>query len=77
MNESEKQLSEFLEFKSSGKQVIHLSLRPQGDNTIIEKSAINLCEVKVHGNTFFFGGISEKMYDEMVKKYDHREKKIK
>ena len=74
MNASEKQLADFLAIKSGYYPVIHLSLRPQGDNTIIEKQAINLCEVEVHGNTFRFGGISEKVYDEMVKKYNYREK---
>lgn len=74
MNLSEKQLAGFLAFKSKHYQVIHLSLKPQGDNTTIEKKAVNLCVVEIHGKTYLFGGISEKVYDEMVKKYDYREK---
>jgi len=74
MNASEKQLADFLAFKHKHYPVIHLLLRPQGDNTIIEKQAVNLCEVEIYGNTYRFGGISEKVYDNMVKKYDYREK---
>jgi hypothetical protein len=72
MNLSEIQLTEFLEFKKDGNYIMHLSLMPQGDNTIIEKEALNLCKVKVHGNEYLFGGISETVYDRLVDIYDIR-----
>jgi len=74
MNASEKQLADFLAFKHKHYPVIHLLLRPQGDNTIIEKQAVNLCEVEIYCKTYRFGGFSGKGYDNMVKKYDYREK---
>jgi len=75
MNVSEKQLKGFLQFKYDAFKVIHLRLIPQGDNTTIEKASVNMCEVEIHGNTYCFGGISEKVYDDMVKKYDYRDRK--
>jgi hypothetical protein len=72
MNQSEKQLSDFLEFKKNY-YTIKMTLRPQGDNTIIEKEPINLCEVEIKNNKYTFGGISEKVYDELVVMYDYRE----
>ena len=74
MNQSEKQLAEFL--KSKKDYQIFMTLTPQGDNTMIEKEAINLCEVEVYINlsklVYRFGGISEKVYDKLVVKYDYR-----
>ena len=74
MNKSEKQLADFLKAKKD--YSIYMSLIPQGDNTMIEKEAINLCEVEVYINlsrlVYRFGGISEKVYNKLVAKYDYR-----
>lgn len=75
INESENQLYEFLEFKKDTCTL--LLLRPQGDNTIIEKTAINICEVKIEGKVYSFGGIRESFYDEMVLQYDWREYNVR
>jgi hypothetical protein len=71
-NDSEAQLYWFLQ--GNYKLKIELSLRPQGDNTIILKEAVNLCEVKIEDKTYFFGGIREHIYDNFAMLYDHREK---
>ena len=69
MNKSEKQLFEFLKFKAQHDKKIILMLSPQGDNTIIERESVNLCSVHLKNNIYRFGGISEKVYNKMVKKY--------
>jgi hypothetical protein len=50
-----------------------MSLRPQGDNTIIEKEAVNLCEVRIEDRTYTFGGIREHIYDNFVEMFDSRQ----
>jgi hypothetical protein len=70
MNESENQLLELLDsLDGTWKQ---LRLIPQGDDTIIRKEAMNLCEVEAGGRTYTFGGISEKVYDYMVVNYHNK-----
>ena len=71
-NDSEAQLFWFLRFNHKSK--IEMSLRPQGDNTIIEKEAVNLCEVRIEDRTYLFGGIREAVYNNFVMLYDHRER---
>jgi len=75
INESENQLHDFLEFKKDTCTL--LLLRPQGGNTIIEKTAVNLCEVTIEGKVYSFGGIRESFYDEMVLQYDWREYNVR
>lgn len=73
-NESEKQVVEYLETYEDiiistriRKAKPCFRLKPQGDNTIIEKSAINLLEIHIFdGNLYLFGGISEKFYDSII-----------
>ena len=72
MNESEKQLQDFLEFKFQGGYETWLKLSPQGDANIICPEPVNLCTVTIKDQQFLFGGISEKFYDEMVRKFDPR-----
>lgn len=74
-NQSEVQLNSFLEQKKD--TYLELELRPQGDNTAIGGNAVNLCTVMVHGNEYYFGGISEAFYDRMVTTYDWREAAVK
>ena len=71
-NDSEAQLFWFLQ--SNYKSKIKMSLRPQGDNTIIQKEAVNLCEVRIEDRTYLFGGIRKAIYDNFVMLYDHRER---
>ena len=72
MNESEKQLQDFLEFKFHGGYETWLKLSPQGDETTISKSQINLCTVSVKENQYSFGGISERFFNEMYQVFDPR-----
>ena len=72
-NASERQLWNFLNHLKSPERIIHLSLRPQGMETVIFPNAINLAQVEGHGQTYFFGGISESFYDSMVQMFDSRE----
>ncbi len=69
-NKSEQQLQNFLIHREDN--YTSLSLKPQGDNTIIQEDAINLCIVTSFGIEYFFGGISESFYDSMVNQYDWR-----
>lgn len=64
MNASEKQLKEFLE---SREIIGGITLRPQGDETMIREEAVNLCTVD---NKYLFGGISNTFYDSMVEKFN-------
>lgn len=72
-NASEKQLKDFL--KANKNVVTSFRLRPQGTNTIIDdKKAINMAEIhtpqsKGNVNEYNFGGIREKYYDKLYKKY--------
>lgn len=72
-NESEAQLFWFLHHNREIKK-IEMSLRPQGDNTIIQEEAVNLCEVRIEDRTYLFGGIREGIYNNFAALYDHREK---
>lgn len=72
MNESEKQLQEFLEFKFQGGFETWLRLNPQGDNTIICPEPVNLCTVSIKDNQYLFGGISERFFSEMYQVFDPR-----
>jgi len=74
-NNSEMQLQSFLSHVDESYTT--LSLRPQGDNTIIEKDAVNICIVHNKGKDYYFGGISEYYYDRMVARYDWRENEVK
>jgi len=74
-NNSEAQLKSFLSHIDGSYTT--LLLRPQGMHTIIEKEDINLCIVHNKGNDYYFGGISEKFYDEMVMRFDWRENEVK
>ena len=73
--ESEMQLRSFL-FHTKNTYT-SLSLRPQGDCTVISKSPVNLCEVINNGKKYLFGGISEAFYDRMVLHYDWREDSVR
>jgi len=46
-------------------------LKPQGDNTIIEKEAVNLMIININDKRYIFGGISEKFYMEVVKYFEN------
>lgn len=46
-------------------------LKPQGDNTCIEKEAINLMEINVNNKCYLFGGISDKFYMEVVNYFEN------
>jgi len=70
-NVSEKQLHDFLIHTEN--VYTQLSLSPQGDNTMIEKDAKNMCTVRNNGKEYQFGGISEVFYDDMVSQYDWRQ----
>ena len=70
MNDSERQLQEFIEFKNSTNE-IGFSLEPQGDSTIISEKAINLCVLTIGDKKFYFGGISESFYDKMVMEHSN------
>ena len=80
-NASEKQLKDFL--KANKAVATSFRLRPQGDYTIIEsKEARNMAEVhipQVKGspNVFMFGGIREKYYDKLYKKYSEHFEGVK
>lgn len=74
-NESEQQLKDFLESKDAN--CCYLTLKTQGDNTVIDKKPINLCEVAILNNTYRFGGISEGFYDIMVLEHHWLEKKVR
>lgn len=56
-----------LEFNRNGV----FMLRPQGDNNLIEKEAINLMKINVNNKQYVFGGITEKFYDEVVKHFEN------
>jgi len=71
-NTSERQLKDFLKFKSKGGFNIKMKLNGQGDKSI-SPAPINLCTVIIDKNEYYFGGISEPFYDKMVRKY-HTEK---
>jgi hypothetical protein len=73
MNLSEAQLLEFLKHKKEGGINTFISLKAQGDETLISKEPINLCIVTIDKNKYFFGGISESFYDGLVELYDYRE----
>lgn len=75
-NPSERQLQDFLEFKS-GAFKIGLILRPQGDNTCIHPAPINLCIVKIEDKEYKFGGIRESFYDQMAIQYDSESKVVR
>ena len=72
-NDSEKQLKDFLKVNSN--IVKCFILRTQGANSIIDnKKAINMAEVHIpqpkgNPNEYKFGGIREKYYDKLYKKY--------
>lgn len=86
MNASEKQLDSFLESKKG--ENIKIRLRPQGDQTIILPEEVNLCVVTklLDGReidpltkipyfkeyNWFFGGISEKVFNYLIDKYEIR-----
>lgn len=65
-NVSEQQVLEFVEAFEIDVEDGTFLLRPQGDNTIIEKEAINLMIINVNNKRYSFGGISEKFYNEVV-----------
>lgn len=71
---SERQLEEFLQ----GKEGVALMLRGQGDTSHFSRDeATNLCEVTINRSdsiSYFFGGISEAFYDQMLEKYHWRYK---
>jgi len=70
-NESEKELKAFLKhFK--GQTKVELKLTPCGMNTTIDTKATNICEVVTESNLYTFGGIRERFFDRMSKKYDTR-----
>lgn len=74
-NKSELQLQSFLQHIEQ--RYTTLCLSPQGDNTMIEKDAINLCTVSSFGKDYIFGGISESFYDKMVSQYDWRNDEVR
>lgn len=67
-NTSERQLKDFLKFKSKGGFNIKMKLKGQGDNSI-SPAPINLCTVTIDKNEYYFGGISEPFYDKMVARF--------
>lgn len=73
MNTSEKQLKRFLYHLNKGGFKFNISLRPQGDNTIISDKAENFCVVttgsKSGRSIYYFGGIKEKTFDKLQNKY--------
>lgn len=71
-NKSEKQLKDFI--IANGDAATEFNLRPQGDlNWIALKNPINMVEVCIPHKekiiTYRFGGIREKYYDKLQKKY--------
>lgn len=85
MNASEKQLAEFLESKHEAGEKIKATLRPQGDQTIILSEEVNLCKVSIKtkhedeprmyyyvNRHYYFGGISEKVFDQLINQYEIR-----
>ena len=67
MNNSEQQLKNFLERNKNSK--IKLNLKPQGDGKQILSNDTNLCIVEVEGKKYYFGGISEKVCNQLHKQY--------
>ena len=74
-NASEKQLKCFI--KTNKEVVTSFRLRPQGDFTIISSddaiylAEVHIPQVKGSPNVFMFGGIREKYYDKLYKKYSN------
>lgn len=71
LNESETQLFSFLQNQQDTNNM-DLYLYPQGDNTIIQKEAVNLCMVEINNHRYQFGGIREEVYDHFVKLYKNQ-----
>ena len=80
-NASEKQLKDFI--KANKNIATSFRLRPQGANTIIDnKEAINMAEIHIpqpkgNVNEYKFGGIREKYYDKLYKKYSEHFEGVK
>jgi hypothetical protein len=68
INLSEKQLKDFLTFKSEHYDIKLMRLNGQGDYTSITPFN-NICTVVINGVNYLFGGISEKFYDKMVAEF--------
>lgn len=67
-NASEKQLKTFIHFNLA--KVTAIKLKPQGDqNFTALKNPINLVEVTKEDKPFLFGGIRDKYFDKLVKKF--------
>lgn len=70
-NASERQVLQHLEVLCDGIVTMHacgkhvFRLKPQGNNTVIEKEAVNLMEITVGDKKYIFGGITENFYDEV------------
>jgi menaquinone-dependent protoporphyrinogen IX oxidase len=68
-NASEKQLKNFVNFNWA--KITAIKLKPQGDQVSIkEQKAIYLVELTNFNGIFLFGGISEKYFDKLVKKFE-------
>ena len=67
-NDSEKQLKAFVNFNLI--KVTAIKLKTQGDHVSIrEQKAIYLVEVTKEDKPFLFGGIREKYFDKVVRKF--------